>query len=321
MHCGDALEILPTLPESSVHLILTDPPYHRVKAEAWDRQWRTDADYLAWVGRLCDEWRRVLAPNGSLYVFASPKMAARVECVVGERFEVLNRITWVKNDGDVVNSGGKWRQSCKEALRSYFPRTEAIVFAEHFGAHACSPVGAVIAAARAGAGLRNFEVDIALGYIRKNECRGTYLCRRWEEGSSVPTEDDFCRAMTVCGDRRPASVLGEQYRRLVREYHASRRPFAVSSSVPYTDIWDFPTVPARPGKHPCEKPLAMMEHVVAASSRPGDTVLDCFMGSGVVGEACRNLGRSFIGIDGDPKWVSRASRRVDAALAASPLFV
>ena len=36
----------------------------------------------------------MLRPNGSLYLFASPQMAARVECLIGTRFAVINRITW-----------------------------------------------------------------------------------------------------------------------------------------------------------------------------------------------------------------------------------
>jgi len=89
IHNGDCLDVLPTLPAASVDLILTDPPFFRVKSEAWDRQWATPAEFLAWLGRVADEWRRVLKPNGSLYCFASVAMSARVECMLAERFEWL----------------------------------------------------------------------------------------------------------------------------------------------------------------------------------------------------------------------------------------
>jgi site-specific DNA-methyltransferase (adenine-specific) len=36
---GDALDVLRSLPDASVNLVVTDPPYFRVKAEWWDRQW------------------------------------------------------------------------------------------------------------------------------------------------------------------------------------------------------------------------------------------------------------------------------------------
>ncbi len=64
-------------------------------------------------------------------------------------------------------------------------------------------------------------------------------------------------------------------------------------------LWHYPTVPYYPCKHPCEKPAAMLEHIINASSRPGDVVLDCFMGSGSTGKACKALGRHFIGIELD----------------------
>lgn len=128
LHHGDCLAFMRTMPAASVNLIFVDPPYFKVKAEAWDRQWDKPAGFLAWIGELADEWRRILAPNGSLYCCASPRMQARVECVIAERFEILNSIVWAK-DGH-----GRHSQACKEDLRSYFPNTERIIFAEQRGA-------------------------------------------------------------------------------------------------------------------------------------------------------------------------------------------
>ena len=47
LHHGDALEVLRGLPDGSVDLIVTDPPYYRVKAEWWDRQWDTPTGFVA----------------------------------------------------------------------------------------------------------------------------------------------------------------------------------------------------------------------------------------------------------------------------------
>ena len=130
----DCMEYMRTMPDNSVDAIVTDPPYFKVKGEAWDHQWDKPHQFLEWMGRLSEHWQRILRPNGSLYCFASPQLRARVEVKIAERFNCLPTITWVKNDGNVENSGGKWRQAEKEAMRSYFPRTEAIIFAEQFGA-------------------------------------------------------------------------------------------------------------------------------------------------------------------------------------------
>lgn len=50
---------------------------------------------------------------------------------------------------------------------------------------------------------------------------------------------------------------------------------------------------------PTQKPVSLMEYLVKTYSREGHTVLDCCMGSGSTGAACRNTGRSFVGIEKD----------------------
>ena len=113
--------------------------------------------------------------------------------------------------------------------------------------------------------------------------------------------------------RREYEDLRREYEDLRRDYEDLRRPFSVTPDVPYTDVWDFPTVQFYKGKHPCEKPLALMEHIIAVSSRPGNVVLDPFCGSGVTGIAARKHNRRFIGIERDPSWVETACRRIGAA--------
>jgi site-specific DNA-methyltransferase (adenine-specific) len=121
--------------------------------------------------------------------------------------------------------------------------------------------------------------------------------------------------------RREYEDLRREYEDLRREYEDLRRPFSVTADVPYTDVWTFPTVQHYKGKHPCEKPLAMMEHIIRASTRPGAVVLDCFAGSGATGEACLSLGREFIGIEKDPAYADQARRRLQAVLSpAGQLF-
>jgi hypothetical protein len=57
------------------------------------------------------------------------------------------------------------------------------------------------------------------------------------------------------------------------------------------------TATAEPSLHPCPKPLEWMLWLVQLASRPGETLLDPFMGSGTTGVACVELGRKFIGIE------------------------
>lgn len=63
--------------------------------------------------------------------------------------------------------------------------------------------------------------------------------------------------------------------------------------------------------HPTQKPLALMESLVAKHSNEGDVVLDCFMGVGSTGEACKNLKRDFIGVELDEKYFNIAKERLE----------
>ena len=62
--------------------------------------------------------------------------------------------------------------------------------------------------------------------------------------------------------------------------------------------------------HPTQKPLALLEYLVKTYSNEGDLVLDNCMGSGTTGVACKNLNRSFIGIELDSTYFNLASERI-----------
>lgn len=78
-------------------------------------------------------------------------------------------------------------------------------------------------------------------------------------------------------------------------------------------VWRIPTAPLSEkalGKHPTQKPVALLERVILASTRRGDVVLDPFMGSGTTGVVCLKQGRSFIGIENDANCMRLAARRL-----------
>ena len=62
--------------------------------------------------------------------------------------------------------------------------------------------------------------------------------------------------------------------------------------------------------HPTQKPVSLFMRLIAASSKPGATILDPFMGSGTTGVACHTLGREFIGIEKDPAYFAAGSDRI-----------
>lgn len=68
------------------------------------------------------------------------------------------------------------------------------------------------------------------------------------------------------------------------------------------------------GRHPTQKPLALLERVILASSRAGELVLDPFVGSGTTGVAAVRTGRRFVGVDNSEDFLKVARQRLAEAL-------
>ena len=75
----------------------------------------------------------------------------------------------------------------------------------------------------------------------------------------------------------------------------------------------------RHGKHPTQKPLELLERIIAAATNPGDLILDPFMGSGTTGIAAVWLGRRFLGIEKDEAYYALAKARLEAELQTERL--
>jgi site-specific DNA-methyltransferase (adenine-specific) len=63
--------------------------------------------------------------------------------------------------------------------------------------------------------------------------------------------------------------------------------------------------------HSCEKPIPLLEDLITELSNPQDTILDCFMGSGSTGVACKHTNRRFIGIELDDNYFEIAKKRIE----------
>jgi hypothetical protein len=69
----DCLSYLATLPDESIDLVVTDPPYYKIVSDKWDHQWKVESEYLAWCRHWTEECVRVLKPGGCLYVWGTTK--------------------------------------------------------------------------------------------------------------------------------------------------------------------------------------------------------------------------------------------------------
>ena len=337
--CGDCLEIMSVMPDNSVNLIIADPPYYKVKKnEPWDRQWSDPAAFLAWIGTVLEACHRVLVANGSLYMFAEPKMSARIEMKIAEWFGVLNQIVWDKGDGSGAEKGAR-----AGLIRSYIRQTERIIFAEHYGSNGYAkgeagyerkcdelrgfvfePLRVYLDEERRRAGVSKEDINEWLGFRRLGGMAGRHYFSQSQW--CLPTDEHYHK-MRDCFNslnhggsylrreyedlRREYEDLRREYEDLRREYEDLRRPFNATPDAPYTDVWIFKTVSPYPGKHPCEKPLDLIEHIIRMSSRPGDVVFDPFMGGGTTAVAALKTGRHWYGCDFVAEYVGQATERID----------
>lgn len=78
------------------------------------------------------------------------------------------------------------------------------------------------------------------------------------------------------------------------------------------DVWLIPLVTKEEkkyGKHPAQKPLALLERIILASTNEGDLVLDPFNGSGTTGLVSVKLKRRYIGIDKELEYCELTKKR------------
>lgn len=299
---GDSLALIQNIPSHSVSLILTDPPYHSTKKDNifGDTLFGSDKEFLDWIACYVKEWKRVLKPNGSILCFCASEMAARIEVAFSESFNVLSQIVWTKPNEPGFDG---WKQKMKkEALRQWYAHSERVIFAEpavHGNLHR-SYFGSLLKEARHRSGLTMKELTELTGDYGKVNHGGAVS--NWEAGRNTPSRDQYLK---IC-----AALLGTGLVTNMPPYEDAIRPFVMDGSKEFTDVWTFPSVRPYRGKHPAEKPLAMLEQVIEATTFPGDIVLDCFAGSGSTAAAALRLGRRAVAIEIEPQWIDYIASRL-----------
>jgi hypothetical protein len=169
------------------------------------------------------------------------------------------------------------------------------------------------------------------GALRGGHAAGEFKARHTKEAWDVwrtdwlglVTADTFA---VFCPERHLHDLLGGTGRRHLRHWVKSNpRPGQGGLDAPSVDpivIWPRVRYSHGPAHltvyngetpHPYGKPLALMTWLVRDLTRPGDLVLDPFMGCGTTGLACLALGRRFIGIEREPHYFHAACHAIGNA--------
>ena len=117
---GDCFELLKDIPDESVDMVLTDPPYG-MNFQSSHRKTKYEKikgdSNLDWLDDFVDEIYRVSKPNTAHYVFCSFHHIDKFKQVIERKFKIKNILTWVKNNTSMGDLKG-----------DFAPKTEFIIF-------------------------------------------------------------------------------------------------------------------------------------------------------------------------------------------------
>jgi len=82
----------------------------------------------------------------------------------------------------------------------------------------------------------------------------------------------------------------------------------------FSNVMNFKMIQHDNNTHPHEKPEGIIRKIIKHSTKEGDLVLDCFMGSGTTAVVCKQLHRRFIGFEIEEKWVSLSKKRLSQSI-------
>lgn len=285
---GDCLELMKNIPDGSVDLVLTDPPYGTMKGAALDgwknqtTEWDTAIDPL----KIFEQISRVLRPNGKAVLFSQEPYTSRLITSAIPSLPFAYRAMWYKN----VHAN------------ALLAKTAMVSRYEDICVFTCSKGGGEVADYMKSeldrSGLKVKQINDLLG-------TSTMASHYFRAGCQfvLPTKEKYEKLQTTGFWKRPYEELKEK-------------------TIPVFNLWQGgkskPNVleykKDNDGYHPTQKPVALLEDLIQTYSNGGNTVLDFTMGSGSTGVACVNTNRYFIGIELDRGYFDIAKERIDKSI-------
>jgi len=313
---GDCLELMKDIPDKSIDLILTDPPYNIGKAK-WDKI----PNYIEWCGKWFIECQRVLKDNGSFYWWHNDmvQIAQLMEWLRENTGFVFNSfIIWDKGDFRALG----WKNpSADSNLRSWFNTCEYCLFYTFQDKTGLSTVMLDTnnfptmrgyfkrLQEYIGQGLK--QINAKMGH-RKAEHAFYWKTTQWD----MPTPETYKQLIDTFGIDKWDGF--REYEDLRREYEDLRYVHNLDTN--HNNVWR--SQERNNGKqHPTQKPLDLMERIIKTSSREGDLVLDPFIGSGTTAIACINTNRNYIGFEIDKDYFKAQEDRFQKHTAQLSLFI
>ena len=278
------------IPDSSVDLVIADPPYFKVVGEKWDYKWRVEEDYIIWCDKWFKEVSRVLRLGGTFYLFGYFRTLAYLLPLL-EKHGLKLRQQIILNKGMKAVSGRATKN-----YKQYPCVTESILFLIK------DPIPfsrAYLKSKQKESGISSKEINEQLG-VKSNGggmwsiYTGKNICEQ------LPTEDQWEKLSAI----------------LNFDYPYDKLKITFNTEMGITDVWDDIDFYAerKIRIHPTQKPLNLIERLVRVSSNENDVVLDPFMGAGTTAVASILNKRNYIGFEIDTEYYNSSEKRIDDCL-------
>ena len=271
--CGDAAEVLKSLPQGSANMCVTSPPYFGLRNYGEANQIGTEETPEEYIGRLTkvfDEVYRVLIDDGTLWLNIGDTYANK-HCGLAKQKDLIG-IPWMlafalRERGWYLRSDIIWHKI--NALPEAVKDRPAKCY-EHIFLLAKSP---------------KYYFD----YKAIQEPLKEVSKARYKRGRSANSK--YVGQQSITQVRENFSDFDQEFRRK-------------------RDVWEVATNTYKMDEHFAMFPERLIEPCILAGSKEGGVVLDPFFGSGTTGAAAKRLGRSYIGIDINPRYIEKAEERI-----------
>jgi site-specific DNA-methyltransferase (cytosine-N4-specific) len=306
LHHGDALKVAQTLESGSVQTIVTSPPYFGLRDYGEDGQIGAEGSLAEYVDRMVQlfrELRRVLADDGTLWLNLGDSYAG-----TGYGNHDINGERWKAEAG--LDRRKSRQQDLKRALAAEGIRPKNLLGVPWRVAFALQDDGWILRSDIIWAKPNPMPESVTDRPTKAHE----YLFL-FAKSPRYYYDADAIKEEAVKGDAGSSWTEGKtgehQLGRAQRRPSAKQGDFVGKGPIAGTGqaafravveernkrtVWTVPTVPF-PGSHFAVYPPELIRPCILAGSRPGDTVLDPFSGSGTTGAVATFEGRKYVGID------------------------
>ena len=319
--------------------MLIDPPYNIGKDKKWDK-WKTVNEYVEFMGKVFKECQRVLKDNGSFYFFHNDFLQiVELQNYINKNTNFIFKqlLIWNKTNFKRFAWTNRNPDKCKD--RNWFPNIEYCLyytFHDETGLNRVQqdvdnykPIKEYLYSKLMEKGLkynddRLIDLYIDNGIARNRASAKTILKHKLDKNYKqfeFITKKHYEVLSKVLDFDKSYEELRQEYEELRQEYEELREEY---ESLRYTFnlnevqeniscVWTNKEINSGK-KHSCQKPTDILEKIIKTSSNEGDTIFDCFMGSGSTGVVCMNTNRKFIGIELDENYFNIAKDRIENSI-------